>query len=92
VRAPSFVVVVVTELCYKPEGRRFETRCGEWISLTYLMVPAALGSGVYSASKTHEAEAEKYCLWGVERGRSVGLTTLPPSVSRLSRVLDSVPL
>jgi hypothetical protein len=25
------------------------------------------------------------CFWGVERGRWVGLTTLPPSVSQLSR-------
>jgi hypothetical protein len=25
------------------------------------------------------------CFWGVERGRCVGLTTLPPSMSRLSR-------
>jgi hypothetical protein len=30
-------------------------------------------------------EAEILCFWGVKCGRCVGLTTLPPSVSRLSR-------
>jgi hypothetical protein len=30
-------------------------------------------------------EKQKNYFWGVERGRWVGLTTLPPSVSRLSR-------
>jgi hypothetical protein len=32
--------VVVKALCYKPEGRRFETRWGELISSIYLMLPA----------------------------------------------------
>jgi hypothetical protein len=31
------------------------------------------------------AEAEKLCFWGVKCGQWVGLTTLPSSVSRLSR-------
>jgi hypothetical protein len=31
------------------------------------------------------SEAEKLCFWGVERGRCLGLTILPISVSRLSR-------
>jgi hypothetical protein len=31
------------------------------------------------------AAAEKECFWGVKRGRSVGLTSLPPSVSRFPR-------
>jgi hypothetical protein len=29
--------------------------------------------------------AEKWCFWGAERGWCVGLTTLPPSMSRLYR-------
>jgi hypothetical protein len=44
--------VVVKALCYKPEGRGFQTRTRPW---------------------------------GVQRGRCVGLTTLPPYVSRLSK-------
>jgi hypothetical protein len=44
--------VVVKALCSKPEGRRFETRWGEWIFSIYLILPAALGPGVHSASLT----------------------------------------
>jgi hypothetical protein len=52
----------------------------------YLILPAALGPGVYLASNRNEYQKrkKKYCFWGVEH-RCVGLTTLPPSVSRLSR-------
>jgi hypothetical protein len=56
-----------------------------WISSIYLNFPAALGSGVYSASNRNEHQKNKKCFGGVERGRCLGLTTLPPSVSRLSR-------
>jgi hypothetical protein len=42
--------VVVKALYYKPEGRGFETRWGELIFSIYLILPAALGTGVYSAS------------------------------------------
>jgi hypothetical protein len=40
---------MVKALRYKPEGRGFETRCGELISSIYLMLPVKLGPGVYSA-------------------------------------------
>jgi hypothetical protein len=46
--------IVVKALYYKPEGRRFETRWGEWFLSTYLILPAALGTGVYSASNRNE--------------------------------------
>jgi hypothetical protein len=42
--------VVVKELCYKLEDGGFETRGGEYISSIYLLLPAALSPGVYSAS------------------------------------------
>jgi hypothetical protein len=40
--------VVVKALCYKPEGPGFETRRSERIFSIYLILPAALGPGVYS--------------------------------------------
>jgi hypothetical protein len=45
-----------------------------------LILPAATGSGVYSASKRNETEIRE-CFWGVEHGWCVRLTTLLPSVS-----------
>jgi hypothetical protein len=48
------VSVAVKALCYKPEGHGFQTRRGERIFLIYLIFPAALGPGVYSASNRNE--------------------------------------
>jgi hypothetical protein len=50
--------IVVEALCYKPEGRWFETRWEEYISSIYLILPAALGSGVYSASNRNEYQKQ----------------------------------
>jgi hypothetical protein len=47
---------------------------------TYLILPAALGSGVYSAFNRNEYQKQKKKFWGVEHGRLVRLTTSPPSV------------
>jgi hypothetical protein len=44
---------------YKPEGRGFETRLGEWSLLDYLNLPAALGLGVYSAPNRNECQKQK---------------------------------
>jgi hypothetical protein len=52
-------IVVVEALCYKPEGRGFETRCGELIFSIYLILSAALGPGVYSASNRNEYQKQK---------------------------------
>jgi hypothetical protein len=72
--------VVVEALCYKPEGRGVESRRGNWNFFSiYLILPAALGPGVYSASNRNEYQKRKN-ICGVERGRNVMLTTLPPSV------------
>jgi hypothetical protein len=46
---------------------------------------AALGPGIYSASNRNDYQKHKNNVSGEESsGRCVGLTTLPPSVSRLS--------
>jgi hypothetical protein len=45
---------VVKALRYKPEGRGFETQWGEWLLSIYLILPAALGLGVYSTSNRNE--------------------------------------
>jgi hypothetical protein len=45
--------VVVKTLCYKPEGRGFDTRWGGFLKI-YLIFPAALSTGVYSASNRNE--------------------------------------
>jgi hypothetical protein len=37
--------VVVKALCYKPEGRGFETWWGEWFLSSYLILPVTLGPG-----------------------------------------------
>jgi hypothetical protein len=46
--------ILVKALCYKPEGRGFETRWGEWNFSIYLILPAALGPGISSASNRTE--------------------------------------
>jgi hypothetical protein len=56
----------------------------------YIILSAALGHGIYSASIINEYQKQKKkCLWGVDRGRWVKLTTLPLSVSWLSRQCES---
>jgi hypothetical protein len=41
-------------LCHKPENRGFETLWREWIFTIYLILPAAIGRGVYSTSDRNE--------------------------------------
>jgi hypothetical protein len=45
--------VEVKALCYKPEGRGFDTRLGELLKI-YLILPVALGPGVYSVPDRNE--------------------------------------
>jgi hypothetical protein len=45
-------------LCYKPEGREFETWRGEWKFLIYLILPAAVSYRVYSASNRSEYQKQ----------------------------------
>jgi hypothetical protein len=58
--------VVVKELCYKPHDRGFETRQREYFSI-YLILSAALGPGVYSASNRNEYQRQTIFLGSRER-------------------------
>jgi hypothetical protein len=51
--------VVVKELYYKPEGHGFETRWGKLIFSIYLILPAALGTAIYSAYNRNEYQKQK---------------------------------
>jgi hypothetical protein len=42
----------------------------------YLILPVALGPGIYSASNRNEYQKQKKCFWGVERGRCLRLDNL----------------
>jgi hypothetical protein len=55
---------VVKALCYKPEGCGFETRLDYLIFSMYLILPAALGPGVYSASNRNEYQKQKNNVFG----------------------------
>jgi hypothetical protein len=46
-------------LCYKPEGREFEIRWGEWMFSIYLILTPALGPEVYSAFNRNEYQKQK---------------------------------
>jgi len=71
------VVAQLSEtLCYKPEGRRFNSRRCHWnFSLAHSIQPH-YGPGVDSASNRNEHQ--EYFL-GVKVCQCIGLTTLPPS-------------
>jgi hypothetical protein len=55
-----------------------------WMNFSiYLILPAALGPGVYSPCNRNEKQKQKNNICGL--GQCVRMITLPPSVSRLSR-------
>jgi hypothetical protein len=50
----------VKALRYKPESHGFETRLGDFFFFSiYVILPAALGPGVYSASNRNEYQYQK---------------------------------
>jgi hypothetical protein len=57
------------------------------VGAIYVILLAVLDPAVYSASNRNEylKHEKKKCFWGVKCGWCVGLTTLAPSMSRLSR-------
>jgi hypothetical protein len=76
----------VEALCYKPEDRCFESQWGEWVFSIYLIPSVALSLGVNSVSSINEChKQENNVSGGVDCDQCVRLTTLPPSVTRLSR-------
>jgi hypothetical protein len=56
---PAQGSLVVKALCYKPEGRRFETLWSEQFLLMYLILPVALCPGIYLASIRNEYHKQK---------------------------------
>jgi hypothetical protein len=69
---------VVKALCYEPEGHGFQIRRGEFFNLPN-------PSGRTRPLTEWIPEAEKSFFWGAGCGWCVGLTTLLPSVSWLTR-------
>jgi hypothetical protein len=52
------------ELYHKLEDRGFDSQLGHWIFSIYLILPAALGPGVYSASYRNEHQKQKEMFLG----------------------------
>jgi hypothetical protein len=50
---------VVEALCYKPNGRGFDSRWDNWTFFILPNPPAALGHGVYSVSNRNEYQKQK---------------------------------
>jgi hypothetical protein len=63
--------VMTKKLSYKPEGRDFVNRGDELHLSVYLILPAALGLGVYSASVRNEYQGQKYKIFLGSRVRPV---------------------
>jgi hypothetical protein len=73
-------------LCYKLEGRGIESRWGGFFQLTWSF-EARYGCGVDTTSIRNEHQESS---WGLNGGRRVRLTTLPPYFSRLSTKCESL--
>jgi hypothetical protein len=69
-------------LGYKPEGRGFETRWGEILNLPN---PSGRMGFTQPLTEISTGNIKKKNFWGVKYGWCVGLKTLPPPMSRLSR-------
>jgi hypothetical protein len=76
-----------TLLCYKPEGRGFDSRRGHWIFQLTQSFHSHYDPGVDSVSNRSEYQESS---WGIKGGRRVRLTTSRTSVGRLSRSCRSL--
>jgi hypothetical protein len=75
--------VVVKALCYKLEDPWFETQWGEWICFNLPNPSGRTRLGLTQPLTEMSTRSREVMFLGVKRGRCVGLTTLPPSVSLL---------
>jgi hypothetical protein len=77
---------LVESLGYKPEGLRPDEVI-EFFSI-YLILPAALGPGDYSASNRNEYQKQKKkkSFYRVEHGRHIRLTTSPPPQCQILKI------
>jgi hypothetical protein len=77
---------MVKALCYKPGSLQVSVQMWLLNVVQFILIlSTALCPGIYSASNINEYQRQKKCFWGVELGLCVGLTILPPFMSRLSR-------
>jgi hypothetical protein len=79
-------IVVVKAVCYKTGDHGFETRWRQWFffQCTWSFRPHCT-LGFTRLLKELSNRSKKIKFLGVDRDLCVGLTTLPPSVSKLSR-------
>ena len=79
---------LVEALCYKPEGREFDSRCCQWNFSLKSSCRPHYGPCVDSASNRNEYQ--EYFLVG-KGGWCVGLTTLPPSCADCLEIWEPQP-
>jgi len=82
------VAQLVETLHHKPEGRGFDSRWCHWIFFFIDIFQPHYGPGVESAQNRNEY---RNISWG-KGGRSLGLTTLPPSCADCLEIWKPQPL
>jgi hypothetical protein len=76
----------VSSIVHKPEGPRFKSQWGHWMFF-YLPNPSSHNMALGSTQPLTEMITRNILgmFLGVKHGRRLGLTTLPPPMSQLSR-------